>query len=931
MRRLREFWTPLRLLDAAIVLAVIYVTIWSLHPQLLVSSSLITGGDTGSHLAMPAYLRTTGNVFDFTPWYPGWLAGIPAYSYYFVLPDVLATLASYVIGFAVAIKLATIVGSVLMPITAYAMARLFRAPRPIPAALAIATLPFLFDASFTIDGGNLFSTMAGEYSFSLSLALALLTIGLVARGVRTGRGYWVAALGLSLTLASHVLPWLFSLGAIAVLVVFELLHRRGIGEPIEQPRVPGGDSRPNRFAVAVGLAVLAFLPFFFDTNFSINSTGAFSTRQGVYSLLLTLALALLTIGRFMQGAPRRRDYWLLALDFAALVASCFMIVRFSFAAVLGLVALELFQRRATPGARADATHRPADVKGDVARPVRFAVLACLLSFALSAWWLLPFATTQSLTDSLGYTNEGVNTVRGIFSLLGWYNATGGAAGDRWVIVLCAVAIVVAFAARDRLGMVLGALTVLSFWAFALDPQSAIWDQRLMPFWYISIHLAAGWLVGYIAWRWAFRLPARYRWAAYFAEIAAQPADAVEGDRAEPEPEREPEPVSAHESVDAARSLEADDPRYFSRRLVQATCAVALLGLLSTVPGLIKPLANVLHLSTGGNQVSVWAETNYSGYQAQSGWPEYHNLMETMGDVAKRYGCGRAMWEYSASEQRFGTPEALMLLPYWTNNCVGSMEGLLMESSPTTPYHYLDQSELSAAPSDPQVGLSYGPVDVSLGVGHLQMLGVKYFVAFSPEILAEARSDPDLQLITKTRDWPAPGVQWWIFLVRDSPIVQALSYTPNVVAGIASQYQWLEQNETWWLNPDLQHVYAAMSGPASWPRASIITKMTKSAPLPSVVVSHVRVGLQSIAFHVSRVGVPMLVKISYYPRWHATGASGPYRVSPNLMVVVPTAKDVSLAYGSTPAITLGSVVSDVTVIAGLALFVVVLKRRRNLRR
>ena len=63
-------------------------------------------------------------------------------------------------------------GSVLMPITAYAMGRLFRAPRPIPAALAIATLPFLFDATFTIDGGNLFSTMAGEYAFSLSLALA---------------------------------------------------------------------------------------------------------------------------------------------------------------------------------------------------------------------------------------------------------------------------------------------------------------------------------------------------------------------------------------------------------------------------------------------------------------------------------------------------------------------------------------------------------------------------------------------------------------------------------------------------------------------------------------------------------------------------------------------------------------------------------------
>ena len=41
---------------------------------------------------------------------------------------------------------------------------------------------------------------------------------------------------------------------------------------------------------------------------------------------------------------------------------------------------------------------------------------------------------------------------------------------------------------------------------------------------------------------------------------------------------------------------------------------------------------------------------------------------------------------------------------------------------------------------------------------------------------------------------------------------------------------------------------------------------------------------------------MLVKISYYPRWQVSGATGPYRVSPNLMVVVPTSKNVSLVYG-----------------------------------
>jgi hypothetical protein len=105
-------------------------------------------------------------------------------------------------------------------------------------------------------------------------------------------------------------------------------------------------------------------------------------------------------------------------------------------------------------------------------------------------------------------------------------------------------------------------------------------------------------------------------------------------------------------------------------------------------------------------------------------------------------------------------------------------------------------------------------------------------------------------------------------------------------------------------------------------------MTKSAPLPSVTVSHMHVGLQDLSFHVSRVGVPMLVKISYYPRWHVTGATGPYRVSPNLMVVVPTSKTVSLNYTSTPALSLGNALSDLTVISGLIVLYMSLRRRRK---
>jgi hypothetical protein len=56
--------------------------------------------------------------------------------------------------------------------------------------------------------------------------------------------------------------------------------------------------------------------------------------------------------------------------------------------------------------------------------------------------------------------------------------------------------------------------------------------------------------------------------------------------------------------------------------------------------------------------------------------------------------------------------------------------------------------------------------------------------------------------------------------------------------------------------------------------------------------------------VDTVGTPVLVRASYFPEWQASGAGKVYRVTPNLMVVVPTSHDVSLHYGHTPVDMLG---------------------------
>ena len=71
------------------------------------------------------------------------------------------------------------------------------------------------------------------------------------------------------------------------------------------------------------------------------------------------------------------------------------------------------------------------------------------------------------------------------------------------------------------------------------------------------------------------------------------------------------------------------------------------------------------------------------------------------------------------------------------------------------------------------------------------------------------------------------------------------------------------------------------------------------PLPEITISNYHMGEQDITFDVSQIGVPVLVKVSYFPNWEVDGAEGPYRIAPNSMVVVPTSTHVRLHYEPQP--------------------------------
>jgi hypothetical protein len=271
--------------------------------------------------------------------------------------------------------------------------------------------------------------------------------------------------------------------------------------------------------------------------------------------------------------------------------------------------------------------------------------------------------------------------------------------------------------------------------------------------------------------------------------------------------------------------------------------------------------------------------------------------------------------------------ALMLLPHWTDGCIGSMEGLFFESSATTPFHFLNQVELSAAPSAAQRDMPYDGFDLERGIDHLQLLGVRYYMATSVQATTAAAGHPDLTEVARSGPWV-------VYQVADSELVEPLAHEPVVLDGVEDvQHDWVCRTSddagrcagpavAWFKDPSRWDVVVASDGPEAWQRVDVDDPQGgRRRPVADVEVSDVAVDTDRISFTVSDPGTPVLVKASYFPNWRASGADGPYRVAPNLMVVVPTDRSVELTYGREPVEWVGYVLT----LLGVALAVVLARR------
>ena len=526
-----------------------------------------------------------------------------------------------------------------------------------------------------------------------------------------------------------------------------------------------------------------------------------------------------------------------------------------------------------------------------------------IGFGIASFWMVPLFARLGFSSDMAWTP--LRSWEELFPLEMWLLLPAAIGGAIWAM------------RRSNRSLPLVALTLLPVIYYPLpfalpelipgifNARWKLWNGRLLPFWYFGATFFAAIGVGAFAMWLAKRFPDRVSGLLPRILFLAAGTVAV---------------------ILLAREENVPNPAVWAVGIIIAgALMLSMLWLrpIDTRSFMALSAAGLLAFGSlaGITIMNGWARWNFSGYEGKTKWPEYEALMTTASSLEP----GRIHWEYDKSMNDYGSPMALMLFPYWTEEALGSTEGLFFESSLSTPFHFLNQAEMSKDPSSPIPGLDYHRFDFDRGVPHMQLFGINYYVSYNPETTELANSRPELTEI-------ASSAPFTFYEVADADLVEVASYTPSVyegphnslparlggVFGIGpgdDRATFEEFSLEWYGRMDLLDRWITTDGPEEWPRVSSVDELGAGPPqrITEAQITNVEMTDDQISFRTDAIGVPHLVKVSYFPNWQATGADGPYHAGPSFMIVVPTTSTVTLSFGNTAVENIGWILT----IAGLA--------------
>lgn len=304
-------------------------------------------------------------------------------------------------------------------------------------------------------------------------------------------------------------------------------------------------------------------------------------------------------------------------------------------------------------------------------------------------------------------------------------------------------------------------------------------------------------------------------------------------------------------------------------------------------------------------IPSWIQWNYSGVESKPAWSQYKEIAQTVSGTVQD---PRVAYENSPGHNRFGTMRMFELLPYFSGR--STLEGLYIQDSISSPFVYLIQGEISKDASHPVPGYYYPYQNLRAGIQHLQLFNTGLLILVSDMMKKEAARIPELRLKKSI-----PPIEIYELRDNDGQYVTPLKNQPVLYTGPS----WKQASYNWFRHVDqldIPLLFEADGGAselASLARTTSFSELPRR-PYPEKVAVKTEMKPSEILIHTSKVGHPLLIKVSYHPKWKVEGADRIYLASPSFMLVFPTQQDVRLRFSHNWADITGWVASLVALLA-----------------
>ncbi|RZB29832.1 MAG: hypothetical protein SRB1_02112 [Desulfobacteraceae bacterium Eth-SRB1] len=805
--------------------------------------TIVTGGDTASWYGVADHmlnvLLPNGRL---SGWDMGNFCGYPNFNFYFIPPFLMAVLPSYLfnIPLTITLKLAIMTGIFALPVMTYFGLRAMRYTFPTPIVGASVSLLFLFNESYTMFGGNTLSTFAGEFCYMFAFAIFPYFMGSLYRGMNGGGRVILNGILLGLIGLSH----LFVFMPAVFLLIYWYLRKGDIRYLLKISLIAAGIMA---FWI---LPLMAYrhpytTPVYFIWNQFANWRYSFA-GLGIIILFICPGLTLYAIGRYADSGPFGKMW-----KFSILSISGTGVFILTYLAETYMI----FGRKMWNTGLSIPIFSESILGADTA----YIFHPFVVHIALAVTAVVTGAGLWSLRKQTRYENfcwitGSVSLLIGLTLVFMKFYIIISSSITEWEIRTFLMK-------SSTMVVVHGVLAMTATWFFLFSKRLKTFvlltaddkPDRFMMF----LSLAFGCIVGYFS--------------AHFMEIP---------------------------------DIRFFPPLIFALILIFfADTLGPFLGSLSLKKKIIGAITItyicIVAVYLGTSKADDWFRYNNEGYEYRAGYHDFisvNNYLKTCyhGKFIDALNAPRVGYEKCDLYGQYGGARVFESIPLFSGR--QTLEGIHYASSIAAKFNAFLQTEFSRDIKTP-TSYIFSKINPKSLPQHFDLYNLSQLILMTDEARNAAAASPFFE---KEAEFGAISV--YRYKACNGRYVDA----PKVYPVLYLRDDWVNAFFQWYKRPELADVLFV---PGKFVKnkedratfAGETSDIDNLADFKKNVIDQNDLKINTylehlrIRFTTNGIGLPHLIKVSYFPNWKVEGANAVYPVSPHLMLVIPRENEVTLTY------------------------------------